>query len=361
MGKQYNQLTKDDRHVIATLKRRKLTQQEIAIEIGFSVRTVRRELACGTMAGREYNAKDAHQKKLARRKRSKHLGMKIDTYPELKTFIVKALKNQQSPEAIAGRIKNFHPELPSISSTSIYSWLRAPQGQQYVHLLQSKRYKPKKHRMKTKREIIPDRRPLTQRPAGANNRTRYGHTSSDTMVSGKNTGSKVALAGTIERKLRYITLTKIPNLQPESMNAGLVSNFTAMGIAIYTDTKDNGIENRYHKEIEKNLGITSYFCQPYSSWQKGEIEKAFQMVRAEGIPKGMDLDLVTDQRLQQVQDTLNRRWRKSLGYRSAAEMMVKRRIHEQKRAQKKRTATAMRYTNNETLTNYYLKSGHLGL
>lgn len=355
MGQNYSQLTKADRHTIAALKRRRLTQQDIALEIGCTTRTIRRELKRGTMAGREYNATDAHQKKLARKKRSKYIGMKIDKHDDLRAFIIKALKDKQRPEAIAGRIDQFHgpnssKPLPSITGKSIYNWLYAPQGQQYAHLLPSKRYKAKKRRSKAKRELIPERTLLVERPAGATNRTRYGHTASDTMVSGKKTGSKAAIAGTIERKLRYITLSKIPDLKPKTMNRGLRSNFASMGIAIHTDTKDNGIENQRHKDIELELGIRSYFCDPYSSWQKGEIEKAFQMVRAEGIPKGMDLSLVSNRKLKAIQDSLNGRWRKSLGYYSASELMDKRRAYEQKRNKKKHTTIAVRYTSRKKLT-----------
>lgn len=350
MGQIYSQLTKEDRHLIASLKRRNLTHIEIAVEVGCSDKTIRRELKRGVAAGREYNAADAHQKRLARRKRSKYLGMKIDSNPELELFIVTALKQKQRPEAIAGRISLLQPELPRITGKTIYSWLYAPQGQQYVHLLPSMRHKPKRRNaLKAKRKIIPDRLPLTARPAGATNRTRYGHTASDTMVSGKKTGSKVAIAGTIERKLRYVKLTKLPNLKSATMNKGLRRNFHGMGIAIYTDTKDNGIENRGHKEIESTLGVRSYFCDPYSSWQKGEIEKVFQMVRAEGVPKGMDLSLISSRRLKNIQDTINNRWRKSIGYYSAAELMDKRRQHEIKQLQKKRTVATVRYTEDTTL------------
>ena len=355
MGHIYSQLTKEDRHLIAILKRRKLTQNEIAIEIGCTERTIRRELKRGVAAGRDYNAADAHQKKLARRKRSKYLGMKIDANPELEAFIVTALHDKQRPEAIAGRIKQFHGSgstrpLPSITAKSIYNWLYAPQGQRYAYLLPSRRYKAKKQRQnKTKREMIPNRTPLSYRPLGATNRTRYGHTASDTMVSGKKTGSTAAIAGTVERKIRYVTLSKLDNLKPATMNQALKANFNALGITVYTDTKDNGIENRDHAAIEAEFGIISYFCDPYSSWQKGEIEHIFKLVRAEGIPKGTDLGAITKQQLQTIQDTLNNRWRKSLGYRSASELMAKRRAYERKReqiqTQKKRTACAVRYTN----------------
>lgn len=351
MTSKFKQLTKDDRHLIAALKLRKLTNQEIADEVGCHERTIRRELKRGVAGGRSYNATDPHQKKLARRKRLKYLGMKIDKDDDLRQFVVAALYDKQRPEAIEGRLKNFHPELASITAKSIYNWLYAPQGQQYAHLLPSHRYKPKRRsKSKARRELIPDRLPIAQRPVGAANRTRYGHTASDTMVSGKKTGSTVAIAGTVERKLRYVALSKIPDLRPRSMNCGLRKNFNAMGIAIHSDVKDNGIENRDHKVIETELGIRSYFCDPYSSWQKGEIEKVFQMVRAEGIPKGMDLSLVSTRQLRAIQDTLNARWRKSLGYYSANELMDRRRAHEKRQQEKKRTADAMRYTEYNVLT-----------
>lgn len=334
MGQQFHHLTKEDRHLIATLQRRKLTQGEIAREVGCSERTIRRELRRGVAAGREYNAADAHQKKLARRKRSKYLGMKIDAHSNLRAFIVAALEARQRPETIAGRIHTFHPELPPITAKSIYNWLYSPQGQQYAYLLPSKRYKAKRRRqVHAKRTLIPDRLPLTARPAGATNRTRYGHTASDTMVSGKKTGSPAAIAGTIERKLRYVTLCKLDNLKPDTMNRGLKENFAAMGITIHTDTKDNGIENRNHKVIQAEIGITSYFCDPYSSWQKGEIEHVLKLVRAEGVPKGMDLRLLSAAELQHIQDTLNGRWRRSLGYYSPTELMEKRRAYERQRTQ----------------------------
>ncbi len=351
MGQIYSQLTLEDRHLIATLLRRQLTRAEIAHEVGCSERTVRREIARGISASREYNAIDAHQKKLARRRRSKYRGMKIDAHSALQAFIVTALTHKQRPEAIAGRITRFHPELPRITAKSIYNWLYAPQGQRYAHLLPSRRYKPKKRRTRAqRREMIPHRTPLAARPVGATNRTRYGHTASDTMVSGTKTGSTASIAGTIERKLRYVRLTKLSDLRPETMNNGLRRNFRGMGIAIHTDTKDNGIENRGHKEIEAALGITSYFCDPYASWQKGEIEKVFQMVRAEGIPKGSDLRLISSRRLRVIQDTLNNRWRKSIGYYSATERMEKRRREETARMKKKHTAHAVRYARRMTLT-----------
>ena len=331
MGAIFNQINKEDRHLISILKSRKVTNIEIAKEIGCSVRTIGRELKRGRMEGRSYNSIDANRAKSLRKITQIYVGFKIEEHEDLRLFIIEALKSGQRPEAIAGRIKHYHLTIPSITARSIYNWIYSSRGQQYSIYLPSNRSKPKKRKKEySKQERIPDRTPITNRPISINNRSRHGHTSSDTMVSGTKTRSRVAIAGTIERKTRYLTLSLIPNLKPSSMNIGLKKNFKKQMIKIYSDTKDNGIENMLHRQIEDELGIKSYFCQPYHSWEKGEIENAFKLVRAEGVPKGCDLSMITPQRLAQIEDTINSRWRKSLNYASPKELMAKRLAYEQK-------------------------------
>lgn len=81
-------------------------------------------------------------------------------------------------------------------------------------------------------------------------------------------------------------------------------------------TLDNGIENRWHAK----LGIPVYFCDPYSSWQKGGVENANRMIRRY-LPKGTDMATVTPQRLASIIAILNNKPRKILGYKSALQVM----------------------------------------
>jgi IS30 family transposase len=86
-------------------------------------------------------------------------------------------------------------------------------------------------------------------------------------------------------------------------------------------TYDNGIENRDHTE----LGIPTFFCDPYSSWQKGGNENGNKLLRR-FFPKGTDFNLVTQKQLDAKVLLINEKPRRSLGYRSALEVAMKRGI-----------------------------------
>lgn len=162
--------------------------------------------------------------------------------------------------------------------------------------------------------MIPDRVSITARPKGATNRTRYRHWEGDTMISGKKTGSTAALVVAAERKTRLVAARKIPNLKPESFNGAI--RVVQLGVAqMLSLSLDNGIENRYHAK----LTVPAYFCDPYSSWQKGGVENANKMIRRY-LPKGMDLAEVTPRRLQDIIALINNKPRKILGYKSALDV-----------------------------------------
>jgi IS30 family transposase len=163
--------------------------------------------------------------------------------------------------------------------------------------------------------MIPGRVSIHERFLGAANRTRYGHWEGDTIVSGKKTVSTAAVSVAYERKSRLITAQRIQNLKPASHTAALrdmLANKKALSI-----TQDNGIENRLHQE----LGIPSFFCDPYSSWQKGGVENANKMIRRY-IPKGIDLATISQTYLDQIVSVINGKPRRILGYRTALEVAM---------------------------------------
>jgi IS30 family transposase len=169
--------------------------------------------------------------------------------------------------------------------------------------------------------MIPDRLSVEERPLGATNRTRYGHWEGDTVVSGKRTSGKAALAVIQERKTRFIGAVLIPNLKPESFTAatnGLLSGKQALSL-----TLDNGVENKRHKDIRSTVGapVPTFFCDPYSSWQKGGVENANKMLRRY-LPKGCDLSTFDQAFVDAVCDRLNKKPRKILGYKSALQCAV---------------------------------------
>jgi len=85
-------------------------------------------------------------------------------------------------------------------------------------------------------------------------------------------------------------------------------------------TTDNGKEFAGHKELDEQLNVDVYFAHPYSSWKRGRNENMNLMVR-QWFPKGLDFRWILDYEVKIVEDKLNNRPRKSLGYRTPREVL----------------------------------------
>ena len=330
----YAHLGQTQRDRIQALLESKHDQQEIADILGVHKSTISREVARnrrkkrvrgGTRSGR-YEASAANHKAYVCRYYAKWRWKKIDHERELRTYIIEKLKQHWNPDEISGRMRREKQPFYA-SKTAIYAWLRTGVGARYCRYLYSGRSTIKRRKKnKTKRVLIPHRISITTRPLGATNRTRYGHWESDTIVSGKHTGSKTAGSVAYERKAKYIEVRKIPDLKPTSHNRALtriLHNKKAL-----TLTEDNGIENTKHEE----LGIPVYFCDPYSSWQKGGVENANKMIRRY-IPKGTDINEYTDADFERITTILNNKPRRSLRYQTPYEVMVRHRLFVNKKAE----------------------------
>jgi transposase, IS30 family len=306
---------------------------EILLKRGYSDRAIARTFGCHhTTIGREkkrnsvkkkYGGKDAKIKARIRRRYSKFQGMKVRGDFDLQTFIVRMLKKGWTPEEIAGRLKTKRKDLLYVSARAIYKWLYSVHGQKYCPLLCSKQMKPRKHRPKAERSMIPNRVGIEKRPEKANNRLEYGHAEADTAVSGKRHDSKHALAVLHERKARYVRLRKMPNMRPVSMTRALKK--MAKNLKLSTLTYDNGIENRDHETLARALKIKTYFCNPYHSWEKGGVENTIGRIRRY-IPKGSNFADFSDKDIAKIEHWLNHTPRKCLNWSTPHEIMVANRM-----------------------------------
>lgn len=312
-------ITDSDRSEISILLGKEHSRREIAEALGKSHTSIVREIQRNsTKAG--YDPLAAKAKARTRRKQSKHQGMKVEDSAETRQYVVKHLKLHHTPEEIAGRLKNVDTHVPYVSHEAIYKWLYSAYGQRYCFLLPSQRFKPRKRSgKKTERSMIPNRVGIEERPEEANARSEYGHYETDTIVSGKRSGSKAALDVLVERKARYTRLRRLPNLKPSTNNKALIR--MTKDLRISTLTYDNGIENRNHEELALILMIKAYFCNPYSSWEKGTIENTNGRIRR-FIPKGADLNDYSDAQIQKIEDWLNHTPRKCLCYKTPYEIML---------------------------------------
>lgn len=335
-NQKYTQLNQSERDRIEALLASGHKQKEIAEILKRDKGTISREISRnrrrkrargGTVEGK-YEATVAQQKAYVKRKYSKYQGKKIEESKGLKEYIVTRLEEGWSPDEISGRMKKEKTFFYANKNT-IYEWLYSSYGQIYCHNLYSKRYRSKKRRTKkTKRTLIPNRIGIEKRPKGATSRTRYGHYEGDIIVSAKKTASKVSLAVVFERKAKYAQLKKIQRPKPDLFNKA-INQINKKLSRMNSLTLDNGIENTKHEELK----IPTYFCDPYSSWQKGGVENINKMIRRY-IPKGSDINDYSDKDIERIENIINNKPRKSLNYKTSLEIMVEHNLLTKKQLQK---------------------------
>lgn len=241
--------------------------------------------------------------------------MKIVERPELRAYVEEGLQNDWSPDEISGRIKEQETHLPYVSFRAIYKFIRSPYGRTLEQRLRYRR-KRKRNGRAAKVTKLERRVFIDQRPKIVEKRRRFGDWEGDFIVSGKQ-GRGVLLV-LHERKGRYVLLRRILDMSIENVHR-YIFELTG-GVIMNTLTLDNDIVFRRHEELSRLLGVPVYFCRPYHSWEKGGVEYSNKLIR-QYIPKGSDISQYSDEYIRRIQDKLNNRPRKCLGYRTPLEAM----------------------------------------
>ena len=228
---------------------------------------------------------------------------------------------RQSPQAIAGRLKaGLEPGLPYVSRDTIETYIRSAHGRQLEHRLKVLKAGQKKGH-KAKRPGTPPRgdpkKSIDDRPDVIKNRERVGDLEVDFIVSSK-TGSGYCLTAA-DRKLRVGFIRKI---LPVSVGNVLwaLQDIKKQFPELQSITTDNDLLFTYHKQLETALGVPFYFCDPYSSWQKGSVENYNGEAR-KYIKKGSDISQYGETYVAMVETKLNNRFMEVLGYQTPMEAL----------------------------------------
>jgi len=258
----YTHFSKTERMELSVLLKKGYSLRDIAGVLGRDPSSVSREIQKNSVSG-EYDPQKASHKARVRRKASKYQGMKIKEHPWLEQYIGEKLRAGWTPEEIAGRLE-LEYGYSVISFKAIYKWLYSHYGQQYCRYLPSRRYRVRERRggKKQKKQVIPNRVSIEDRPRIISVRRRCGDFEGDTL--GVPRTSTATVAGMVDRKSRYFLAKKIARLRYAMDGFKELSD----PLSVRSCTFDNGVENARHEE----LGVATYFCHPYSSWEKGSIE-----------------------------------------------------------------------------------------
>ena len=289
--------------------------RQIAKTLGRSPNTISYETATNSgLLG--YNALNANQYAATRKKDTRREWSKIEHNQELRQYIIDGLEKHWNPDEISGRMKEEKKPWYA-SKTAIYEWLQSVYGQRYCIHLYTQRYHRRKRIKKTERIMIPARIGLEQRFLGATNRTRYGHWERDTIVSRQGCSGGISVG--LERKARLVIAEKVKTMSVAEHNEAVQKQ--KQRYKTLSVTYDNGLENRGHQELK----IPTFFCEPYSSWQKGGVENANKMIR-HYFPKGTNFREVSQKKIDQVVSIINNKPRRILGYQTALEVAEKARV-----------------------------------
>lgn len=314
-------LTMSDRETISRGLATNRSMRAIAGELGRCVSTVSREISRNGGHG-NYRATKADQAAWDRAHRPKACKLSLNSL--LKRTVSKKLKLNWSPEQVAGWLKREHPgdENNQVSHETIYRSLyiqaRGVLKKELQTHLRARRSIRRSRQASLKsagRGSIKDAVPISERPASVEDRAIPGHWEGDLIGGSKNS----YIATLVERHSRYVLLVKVKNKDTESVISALIKQTQNLPRELYKSlTWDRGKELADHKRLKLATELDIYFCDPQSPWQRGSNENTNRLLR-QYLPRGTDLSLFSQARLNTIARQLNERPRKTLLFETPAE------------------------------------------
>jgi IS30 family transposase len=305
----YQHLSQDERYQIHALLKAGHAISRIAEIIGRHKSTVSRELT-RNVGLKGYRPQQAQRLAKIRGRNSRN-ARRVDA-PEW-MLAKKLLMDKWSPEQVASHV--------CMSHETIYLRIYADKhsgGSLWQHLRCQKKRRKRYGSGRERRGQIIGRRPISDRPRRVESRREIGHWELDTII-GK--GQKQAIISMVERKSGYAVLAKVPRKTADRVGTAIITSLKPFAAIVKTLTYDNGKEFAEHSATDKALASVAYFADPYSSWQRGSNENLNGLVR-QFIPKSRPLSTVSDKELAMIQDRLNNRPRKRLGYKTPLEVLT---------------------------------------
>lgn len=212
--------------------------------------------------------------------------------------------------------------------TSMIQWEKKEKLFRFLRRHRHKRVKQGERKKTTVDTIIKGRVPLSHREKVIEKKTRIGDFESDSVIF---PWQRAVLNTNICRVSRLARLELVKDKTAKSsivVQKSIIFEMEELGVPIYTFTFDNGGENALHQEL-RSLGVKTYFCDPYCSWQKWAIENLNMFIR-QYLPRNIQLDELTHHDIYIIQEKLNNRPRKCLGYLSPNEFFYKKNLSETK-------------------------------
>src|ERR1051325_5767190 len=316
MGRRYEQLSLEDRCTIARLQTEGRSLQQIAAALDRAASTISRELRRNRGSYVGYKPGYAQEQAKARR----WVGSRLERDPTLRRAVLERLARGWSPEQVAGRLAR-EAGRKVISYESIYRFI-------YAQMARTKDYGWRHYlpRGKSRRgfrgrrggsaaRFIEGRISVAERPPDAADRLTAGHWEADLILFAKYGRAVLTVH---ERSSRILLASRPPDKAAKRVARHLIRLLAPMPQELRrTITFDNGTDFARHQALHR-LAIKTYFCDPYSPWQKGGIENAIGRMRR-FLPRKTDLATLSIRRFNALVSAYNATPRKCLDFRTPAE------------------------------------------
>jgi IS30 family transposase len=318
----YKRLTFIEREEISREVAAGSSLREVAQALQRSPSTITREINRSVVDRKFYRAFFA-QGRSNKILHQRHKNRKLDNNSELRRVVLNYLAKKWSPEQIAKRLVILYPDDMNmrVSHETIYSYVYIlPRGELKRELAaclrrgHENRYRNRASRRKS--YPIQDFLSIEERPKEVADRIIPGHWEGDLMIGGQHAS---AIGTLVERTTRMTFLVKLENKYARTVRKAYAEEFRQLPEGLRkTLTYDQGHEMAEHKLFTKQTNIEVYLAHPSSPWERGTNENTNMLLR-QYFPKGTDLSKYTKAQLKEVQDELNDRPRKALGWRTPHE------------------------------------------
>ena len=307
-------LTLEERDRIALLKSRGFTQAAIAKALGRSPSVISREVRRNRAEDGMYYGGMA-QCRATQRRAERPLDRKMDRR-KIRSAVQRGLHHDWSPDQISGRLRDVFPNDQSIwiSASTIYSWIEKEEHRELWKGHLRRRGKRPQRRRKTPR---PEHQRIEGRPEVIETRGRLGDLEGDTVLGPPATGGLITM---VDRFSRRLTMTKITHKHADYVAQRLSKRLKqSPDQPVHSMTFDNGTEFAECNKVAKRHQARLFFARPGCPQQRGTNENMNGLIR-QYFPKGTAFNTVSPARVRQVENLINDRPRRCLGYKTPNEV-----------------------------------------
>jgi len=331
MASGYFHLSGEERCLIQAQLSLRWSAAAIAAALDRSRSTITREIARNgwavgaggkRVAGAYIAARADHRARL--RAGKPRVPRKLQRHTPLWELVLQQLRRGLSPEQIASTLALMESPV-QLSYEAIYTALYAmPRGVLRDKTLKLLRRGHKGRRLRAsaherRNRAIPDMVLIDQRPEEIDQRLVPGHWEGDLMI-GKGNRSQVGTL--VERTTLFVALVRLDNAKAPTVADAFATILNRVDSQLRRSmTYDQGTEMAHHKTLTEKTGVVVYFAHPHSPWQRGISENTNGLLR-QYLPKSTDLSVFTQDQLDGIAWRLNTRPRKTLAWKTPAELFL---------------------------------------